>query len=212
MHIPDGILSAPVCLAGYAVTSASVWYSLKKIKKQENYKGEIPKVSLVTAVFFVASLISVPIPPASVHLVLTGTLGILLGIYAMPAILVTLFLQAVMFHHGGLTTLGVNAVILGIPAVVCSILYRVLYNISGNKVVNKIISFMTGFLGVCLSILLFSLIIILFLPEGVDATAERNAVIALVIAHIPLMLIEGVFTVFLVEFLEKTKPEILGER
>ena len=85
MHIPDGILPVTVCAAGYAATAAATWYSLRKINEQENPQASVPKAAMLTAAFFVASWIHIPIPPTSVHLVLNGLLGVLLGYYAFPA-------------------------------------------------------------------------------------------------------------------------------
>jgi len=117
MHIPDGILPVPVTGAGYAATVATTWYSIRRIKQKENPREDIPKASLLTAAFFVVSWIHIPVPPTSVHLVLNGLLGALLGYYAFPAILIGLFFHAVMFGHGGLTTLGVNVILLtNLPA------------------------------------------------------------------------------------------------
>ena len=57
-------------------------------------------------------------------LVLGGLLGAVLGYFAFPAILVALFFQAVMFGHGGLTTLGINGVILGLPSLLSAMIFR----------------------------------------------------------------------------------------
>lgn len=84
MHIPDGILPTSVCLAGYATTGVATWVSLRKINQKENPRESIPKASLLTAAFFVASWIHIPVPPTSVHLVLNGLLGVVLGYYAFP--------------------------------------------------------------------------------------------------------------------------------
>ncbi len=116
MHIPDGILPLPITLGGYAASISICWLCIRATNKREDPWADIPKAALLTAAFFVASLIHIPIPPASVHLVLNGLLGALLGVFAFPAILIGLFLQAVMFGQSGLTTLGVNGVILGLPA------------------------------------------------------------------------------------------------
>ncbi|NET53997.1 MAG: cobalt transporter CbiM, partial [Merismopedia sp. SIO2A8] len=105
MHIPDGILPASVCIAGYAATGGLIWYSLRRIHRSQNSQQNIPKASLLTAAFFIASWIHIPVPPASVHLILNGLLGTILGYYALPAIVIGLFFQAVMFQHGGLSTL-----------------------------------------------------------------------------------------------------------
>ncbi|NER80847.1 MAG: cobalt transporter CbiM, partial [Leptolyngbya sp. SIO1D8] len=124
MHIPDGILPAQICVGGYAIAGSVTWYALRQIYKISDPQAEIPKAAMLAAAFFVGSSISIPIPPASVHLMLNGLLGALLGWYAWPAILIGLFLQAVLIGHGGLTTLGVNAVMIGTPALIAHQLFR----------------------------------------------------------------------------------------
>ncbi len=103
MHISEGILSAPILLGGASLTAVGTVIGLKKLDLDR-----IMEVSMLTATFFVASLIHVPIGPASIHLVLNGLLGIMLGWACFPAILVGLLLQAVFFQYGGLMVLGVN--------------------------------------------------------------------------------------------------------
>jgi len=63
MHISEGILSAPVLVMGAGLTAMAVGYSLKKMEHKE-----VPKVAILSSVFFVASLIHVPVGPSSVHL------------------------------------------------------------------------------------------------------------------------------------------------
>ena len=98
MHIPDGILPLGISAVGYATGGAATWYSLRKITQKKNSQASIPKASLLTAAFFVASWIHIPVPPASVHLVLNGLLGAVLGYYAFPAILIGLFFQDSFYH------------------------------------------------------------------------------------------------------------------
>ncbi|MEM6447040.1 MAG: energy-coupling factor ABC transporter permease, partial [Cyanobacteria bacterium P01_D01_bin.123] len=105
MHVPDGFLPLPIILGGYATTGALTWLSLRHIDRLPNPQAAIPRASLLTAAFFVASWIHIPVPPASVHLVLNGLLGTILGYFAIPAIAIGLFFQAIMFNHGGLSTL-----------------------------------------------------------------------------------------------------------
>jgi cobalt/nickel transport system permease protein len=71
----------------------------------------------MTAAFFVASLIHVRVLHTSVHLLLTGLVGVVLGRRAALAIPIGLFLQAALIGHGGLTTIGVNSCVMTIPAV-----------------------------------------------------------------------------------------------
>jgi cobalt/nickel transport system permease protein len=113
VHISDGILTAPWLIGGFGV--AGVLYLLGCWGMEEKDIDELPKIALLTAAFFVITSIHLKVGPTSVHLLATGLLGVLLGRRACLAILVALLLQAV-FGHGGFTTLGINSVILAVPA------------------------------------------------------------------------------------------------
>lgn len=214
MHLPDGLLPAPVCIAGFAITGLTTWYSLKQINRFSNPTEGIPKASLLTAAFFVVSSIHIPIPPASVHLILNGLMGTLLGYYAFPAVLIGLFLQAIVFGHGGLTTLGVNAAMMGIPALLAYHLFgwsqRATQHWSTNWSLGSS-AFLAGATGLGLAVLVFLTLTLSFLPAGLDANLERAAILGLALAHIPLMLIEGAFTAILVLFLNRVKPQLLKQ-
>ena len=75
---------------------------------------------VLSATFFVASLVHVPVGPSSVHLIMNGLAGLVLGWAAFPALFVGLLLQAVFFGFGGVTVLGVNTVAIALPAVIWS--------------------------------------------------------------------------------------------
>lgn len=215
MHLPDGLLPAPLCIGGYAATGLTAWYTLRQIERKGNSHEELPKAALLTAAFFVASSIYIPIPPASVHLVLNGLMGVILGYYAFPAILIGLFLQAVVFAHGGLTTLGINAVMMGIPALFAYRLFRMILAITNRwrgRTTLGIAAFLAGAIGLGISMLIFIALTLTTVPAGFDAATERTAVTGLSIAHLPLMVIEGIFTATLVLFLQRVKPEMLGRK
>jgi cobalt/nickel transport system permease protein len=67
MHISEGVLSAPVLVTGAVLSFAGVAIGLKKMDYEK-----LPEVGVLSSVFFVASLIHVPIGPAAAHLVLNG--------------------------------------------------------------------------------------------------------------------------------------------
>ncbi len=213
MHIPDGILPVSVAVGGFAAAGGMTWLSLRQIeRKHSDPRQGIPKASLLTAVFFMASLVHIPVPPASVHLVLSGLMGVVLGWYAFPAILVGLFFQAVMFQHGGLTMLGVNACLMGIPALLAFSIFR-LRGLLGetSRVPNAVLGFAGSFVAVALGALLAALLIVATVPAYLDASVERAAVTGLLAAHIPLGVIEGVFTAMVVLFLLRVQPDLLKE-
>jgi len=210
MHVPDGILPVSVTAGGYVATTVVTWYSIHRINKKPNHHEDIPKASLLTAAFFVASWIHIPLPPTSVHLVLNGLLGALLGYFAFPAILIGLFFQAVMFQHGGLTTLGVNAIIMGFPAIIGHYVFRVRVMVGkGNTNTTAVFGFLCTAVALGLSVSLFMLILLTNIPADLDANTERHAIYTLAIAHLPLIAIEGIITSVLAVFLQRVQPRIL---
>ncbi len=147
-HIPDGVLSAPVLIAGAVATIAAVSFATRRLDYDR-----IPQAAVLAAAFFVASLVSVPVGASSVHLILNGLMGILLGWTAVPAILMALLLQAVFFGYGGLMVLGVNAFNIALPALLCGlVLAPRLHNAQGKQVF--VLGAIAGATGVALTGLL----------------------------------------------------------
>lgn len=210
MHIPDGFLPATVCVAGYVAAASVTWYSIHKINQKENPREGVPKASLLTAAFFVVSWIHIPVPPTSVHLVLNGLLGAVLDYFAFPAILIGLFFQAVMFQHGGLTTLGVNSIIMGLPALLSYYVFRI-RNLLRKKgrVVTGVFGFLAGFGGIGISVIMFVVILLTSIPADFDVATERAAIYTVALAYLPLMVIEGVFTALVTVFLQRVRPRLL---
>ena len=198
MHIADGVLSAPVWIGSLAVTAAITGISLKKMKTED-----IPRISLMTSAFFIASLIHIPIGPTSVHLILNGLVGIILGPMAFVAILVGLILQALLFKHGGITTIGANTVMMGLPAIVAYYLFwlRRLFNFPASV---GIFGALSGAVAVFLGVVILALLLVTTGSEFI-VVAKLAAV-----AHMPVMVIEGLIAAFVVTFLKKVKPEMLG--
>lgn len=211
MHVPDGILPVALTLGGWAAAAGLVAVSLRRIAALPDPQAGVPRAALMTAVFFAASLVHVPVPPASVHLMLCGLMGALLGWYAMPAILIGLAFQAVMFGHGGLTTLGVNALVFGIPALMAFGLTRACGPLR-LKWAAALLSFATGAGAVMVAVALFAAVLLAGMPDHLNADLERAALWALALAHVPLALVEGVIVAASLAFLRRTSPEMIGAR
>ena len=207
MHIPDGILPAAVTVAGYATAAGATALTIRNYRRED-----IPRASLLTAAFFVASWIHIPIPPTSVHLVLNGLMGVVLGPMAFPAILIGLFFQAVIFQHGGLTSLGVNATMMGLPALLGYGIFQLrrLFG-NGNRTSTAVFAFLGGALGLGVAALIALILLVTTIPTYMDVAAERASITTLTLAHAPLMVIEGIFTALVVLFLLRVKPEMLGD-
>jgi cobalt/nickel transport system permease protein len=196
MHISEGVLSAPVLVTGAAVTAGFTWLGLKRIDYDQ-----MVHVAILASAFFVASLIHVNIGPSSVHLILNGVVGLLLGMAAFPAILTALVLQALLFQYGGLTALGVNAIIMALPAVMVHYLFGAMVGKSAAM------TFTAGFLSGLVSVLL-SCILLGASLWATDAQFLKTS-LAIITAHVPVMIVEGIVTGFCISFLVRVYPEIL---
>lgn len=196
MHISEGVLSGPVLLSGAALAAAGTAIGLKKVDYDR-----IPQTAMLASVFFVASLVHVPVGISSVHLILNGLVGLLLGWAAFPAILTALLLQSVFFQFGGITVLGVNTLIMALPAVMCHYLFVPVMERKPG------FAFPAAFACGALSVFLAGVIAggVLWLTE--ENFWEVAAILA--ISHLPVMIIEGAIIGFVVSFLKKVRPDIL---
>ncbi|MBU0680212.1 MAG: cobalt transporter CbiM [Proteobacteria bacterium] len=196
MHLSEGILSGPILLAGGVFAVMGTAIGLRKIDQER-----IMTTALLSAAFFVASLVHVPIGPGSVHLLLNGLMALLLGWGCFPAILVALSLQAIFFQFGGFTVLGVNVVIIAGSALVGSFFFRPWL---GDPKKRAVAGFLAGFLSVACAALFMALALV---------TTDQNFLVTarlVFLAHLPVMVVEGMITMFVVSFLARVQPEILG--
>ncbi len=197
MHISDGILSSEVIISTSIISLGFVLYSLRNLKNRS-----IAIVSAMSAIFFIASFIHIPLGPTQIHLVLIGVLGIILGPTIFLAILIALLLQATLLGYGGLTSLGANVFIMAFPGYLIYLLVK-------NKVLDflpiKIRYFSIGFLTVFLATIFLALILALSKQEYLYASYT------IIFANIPAMIIEGLITLFLINYLKKALPELLKE-
>jgi len=198
MHISEGILSTQILITGWAGTCAGVALGLKKTS---DYK--IVRTALLASTFFLASLVNVRIGPSSTHLSFIAPMGLILGWGAFPAIFVALLLQAILFHFGGLLVLGANTFAMALPALVVYLIFGKLIRESDSKIKILILSFIAG----ALAVIMGASIAGAFL--GLTNKNFLTAVKLLLVAHVPLALIEGVATAFLITWLKKAAPEFL---
>ena len=199
MHISEGVLSAPVLIAGAAFAAGGIALGLKKLREDR-----LMTAGLVGAAFFVASLIHVPVGISSAHLILNGLVGVLLGWGAVPVIFIALLLQGLLLQFGGLTVLGVNTVTMGAGAVAAHYLFNA---IAGEQTGGRFMAAaaIAGASAILVSSLLTATALV-FTEEGFWAAAG-----ALLIAHLPIMIAEGIITALACKFILRAAPELLKE-
>jgi len=197
VHISDGILSSEVIISTSIIGVGFVLYSLKTIKNKN-----IAIVSAMSAIFFIASFIHIPLGPTQIHLVLIGVIGIILGSSVFLALLIALLLQATLLGYGGLTSLGANLFIMALPSY---LIYLLVKNRFLDFLSSKLKYFFIGFLPVLLSTIFLALILSLSKEEYLYASYT------IIFVNIPAMIIEGLITLFLINYLNKAMPELLGD-
>ncbi len=196
-HIPDGVLSLPVLLGGGALAAGGLALGLSRLDERD-----IPATAILAAVFFVVSLVSVPLGPSSAHLLLSGLMGIVLGVKAIPAIFVGLLLQAVFFGFGGLTSLGVDVVDIAFPGVILGTLAAPLLARSEGFLAAVVA-------GAVAATAVVGTLACVALALALSSADYLPSLRVVVLTGLPLAVVEAVVTGFVVAYLKRVKPEIL---
>jgi cobalt/nickel transport system permease protein len=199
VHLSDGVLAEAWLASGFAGLAVLLVFAVWKVREDE-----IPRIGVLTAAFFVASSIHIKLAvlPTSVHLILNGLVGVVLGRRAPLAITIGLALQYFLLQHGGLTTIGINACIVGVPALAVGTLYPLLRKLGVPAFARGVLlggGAVAGAVGLNFLVLLFG---------GKDDWQTLAKLVLL--AHVPIVIIEGLMLGVLVSYLEKVKPEMLG--
>jgi len=193
VHIAEGFLPAWSVGAGWAVTAGATAVTLPALGR-----GSPPRVAMVTSTFFVASLLAFPLAGTSVHLSLLGLAGVILGRAAFPAVLVGVALQAALLRHGGLTTIGVNALTMGAGALVAAAVYHV--RPGPRRVVR---AGAAAALGTLVALALYGAAL---LSAGKDLRAVAWVCLAL---HAPVVVVEALVAAQAVAFLTRVEPSLV---
>lgn len=196
MHIADGIIPNLWCGAAHGLAWAGVYGFGRKVEP-----SEIVRMGLLASAMFAVSLVHFPIGGTSVHLGLYGLAGILLGARAIPVIFAALLFQTLLFQHGGLLSLGLNAVNMGSGALIAALLWRA--PLSRRAVLAK--AFACGFAGIAVPALL--------LATEFSMVGYGKGFFFIATLYAAAGALEGAITAAAVSFLLRVKPELFaGER
>ncbi|RZN63423.1 CbiM family transporter [Methanonatronarchaeum sp. AMET6-2] len=201
MHIADGILADPVWIAGIIITIILVLWSLKNIDRDD-----IPKIALITAALFVITYIHIPVGGSSAHLTMAGALGILLGTQAYLSATIIIILHAVT-GHGGITTIGINTVFMGIPALAAYVMYTKGLKMIDREQAEAIVGGVVSAIGVALVVLLATAS--LLISEPLMEAGLTEMAYSLAVVHAPIVFLEGAVLAVVIGYLAKVKPEML---
>jgi cobalt/nickel transport system permease protein len=200
MHLADGVLGLPTLALSSVGAAAGIALGLRRVTPQT-----LPVAALFAAVFFVIGTIHIPIGVGSVHLVLNGLIGLLLGWLAFPVIFVALLLQALLFSFGGIAVLGANTLLLAAPAVLAHYLLRGLLQHSSPSVQSLLFSgAMAATIGIAGAVLIAAAML---------WTTGKNALLGLIVlmsaAQIPVWLIDAAVSALVLASLGRALPRVL---
>lgn len=206
MHIDDGVLPPAVQLAGAAAATALAAWTVPRLAKDSP-----PRIAMVTAALFAATLVGLPVPGGGtrVHLVGIGLAGVVLGRGAFASVLVALVLQRLLLQVGGVTTLGVNATTLGVGALVTALVFHLPPRRAGplDEPARRRLAARAGLaaaVGTAAGLVLYA---------GALLSAEaalRTVAWICIVAHGPVLIVEAVMTALVVGFLARVQPELVG--
>jgi cobalt/nickel transport system permease protein len=190
MHIADGIIETPICIAAHAVSLALIYLSSRKIDADE-----IPKMGMSGAALFVISLIHIPLAGTSIHPGLFGLAGIILGKRAFPVIYTVLLFQSFIFQHGGLMTLGVNALNMGAGAFLAWMIWK-------QKFIPEYLKALAaGFAGVIIPSFLMA--------AEFSMTGYGKGIFIILTVYVIAAVAEAVISLTAVSFFRKVKSDII---
>lgn len=190
MHIADGIISHGICLSAHAVS-----ISLVAIAGRKTDADEIPKMGITGAALFVVSLIHIPFAGTSIHLGLFGLAGIILGSRAFPVIYTVLLFQSFIFQHGGLITLGLNALNMGAGAYFAYMIWK-------WKVLSEFArALLAGAAGIMVPVAMMGFEFML--------VGYGTGILFLFSIYIIAAIAEAILTLSVVKFFRKVKSDIL---
>jgi cobalt/nickel transport system permease protein len=179
VHISDGVLDPWLWESGWVITIVILVYALSKMKTED-----VPRLSVITAAVFVASLIHISIGPTSVHFILNGFAGVMLGILAFPCIFVALVLQCYLIFKTG-TKLDIRP---------------------ETKSKVSLFGAIAGGVAVVLALV--------FLAAELITTGEEfyETTVLVVGTHVPIIVIEAIFTGVLAGFVATVEPGLFGKK
>lgn len=215
MHLAEGILPlGQAALWGACAAPLLAWSVRGEQLARRTDPSSAVLIAGATSLLFAATLLQLPVPVvgATSHICLTPVLALIVGVRRIlwPTAFV-LLLQALFFAHGGLTTLGVNMLTLGLLGPLCTVaLWRLLRGLGLNSALGLALACAAGDLSVYLAdavVLAFA-----FADTAPPMTTFTGVLLGFAPVQGPLALLEAVASVGIVRLLATRRPELLPDR
>ena len=124
LHIPDGVL--PLALWGPGLLLALVVLAWSARAGRGGSRQRIAYQGALGALVLAVMAVEVPLGPLEYHLTLVGPVGVLLGPAGTFQVVFVASAILALLGHGGLTVVGLNALVLGAGGALARPVYRLL--------------------------------------------------------------------------------------
>jgi cobalt/nickel transport system permease protein len=206
MHIPDGFLSPPVWASGWAAAAAFLSWSVHKTRQFLQEKM-VPLMGVMCAFVFAAQMLNFPVMGGTSGHLLGGVLAaVLLGPWAGALVLAcVLVIQCLVFQDGGLFALGANIFNMAVIGTLGGyVLFRAIFRLMPSS---------KGFAAAVAVAAWFSVVLasaFCAIELAISGTAPFGSVfMAMVGVHALIGIGEAFITTLVVEFVVKTRPDLV---
>lgn len=212
MHLAEGVLPLSQAAGWTAVALPALAWSLRGEQLAQRDAGSSSVLMAgTTSLLFAATLLPLPVPVvgATSHICLTPVLALIVGVRRIvwPTFFV-LLLQALFFAHGGLTTLGVNTMTLGLIGPLITVgLWTLLRSVGADNALGFAIACGAGGLSVYVA---DAFVLGMALAEAAEPmTTFMGVLLGFAPVQIPLSALEAVASVGIVSLLATRRAELL---
>jgi cobalt/nickel transport system permease protein len=207
MHIPDPLLSPAVC-AGSAALSGACLLAAGRAARLELAGAAVPLVGVTGAFLFAAQTVNFPVPGGtSGHLLGAALAGCLIGpASGMLTVTVVVVLQALLFSDGGLLALGANVLNMAVAGVAVG---AGIQGVARGAGLGRRAELAAAGAGGAVSVLVAAALCAVELAASGTVPA-RLVVPAMLVAHLPIALVEGVATASILAFVQRVRPDLLA--
>lgn len=209
LHIPDGFLSIPIAIVGWAIALLMIGLALRQTNRQLGER-QIPIMGVLAAFIFAAQAINFPVAAGTSGHLLGGALAaIVMGPWAATLIMTAVIaIQGLLFQDGGLVVMGWNIINMGvITAFTGYAVYSFMVRIMGEKQGVRLVS---AFMGAWVSVVAGAIATAFELAASGTSPLDL-ALPAMAGVHALIGIGEGFVTIGAVSYLQLSRPEILRQ-
>lgn len=202
MHIPDGLIPFEQAMIYLAVGLIIVAVSFYHVSKKTGMEKRLVLSGVLTAITVVATSVTIPSPMGiPMHFFVIPLVVLILGPFnAILVSFLSLLVQALGIGEGGITTLGINVLDMGI---ILSFVVYFVYKLF-SSINERFAIFSSTVAGILAATLIQILILVL-----ANTTSLEVLLASLLPYYLMIGIIEGIVNVIILEFISRTNNNIL---